>query len=116
MAVGENLTPEKIDMHGAIADRFAVTDAWALGMTQPTMSTKTLKIESRIVRRYEAAARQLRKRGGGALPTVEELIHRELSHRTATGIVEDFLQSDWSPGSPRSQAAIRTLKANRRIS
>jgi len=79
-------------------------------------SSITLQIKPTVVRRYEAAARQLRKRVGGALPTVEDLIRRELSHRTATGIVEDFLQSDWRPSSRRSQPAIRTLKANRRIS
>jgi hypothetical protein len=77
-------------------------------------SSIALQIESTVVRRYEAAARQLRKRVGGSSPTVEDLIHRELSYRTATGIVEDFLQSDWRPRSRRSQPAIRTLKASRR--
>lgn len=77
-------------------------------MTQPTMSSSiTLQIESAVVRRYEAAARQLRKRVGGALPTAEDLIRRELSHRTATGIVEDFLQSDW-PTNKRRTAVVRS--------
>jgi hypothetical protein len=84
-------------------------------VTQPNMSSPiTLQIESAVVRRYESAARQLRKQVGAPLPKVEDLIHRELSHRTASGIVEDFLQSDWRPSSRRSQPAIRTRKAVRR--
>ena len=55
----------------------------------------TLRIEASVVRHYESAIRQLRHHAGIAPPTVEDLIHRELSHRTAAGIVDDFLQSDW---------------------
>jgi hypothetical protein len=66
----------------------------------------TLQIESTVVRRYESAARQLRKRVAGTLPTVEDLIHRELSHRTAAGIVDDFLHSDWT-AKKRRTAVVR---------
>jgi hypothetical protein len=55
----------------------------------------TLRIDASVVRRYESAVRQLRRHAGVAPPTVEDLIRRELSHRTAAGIVDDFLQSDW---------------------
>jgi hypothetical protein len=69
------------------------------------------EIESAVVRRYESATRQLRKRVGGTLPEVEDLIHRELSHRTATGIVEDFLQSNWSANKRRT--AVVRMKRTR---
>ena len=58
-------------------------------------SSITLQIESTIVRRCKSTARQLRKRVGNTFPTVEDLILRELSRRTAAGIVDDFLRSDW---------------------
>ncbi|MBM3851794.1 MAG: hypothetical protein FJ399_01420 [Verrucomicrobia bacterium] len=55
----------------------------------------TLRIHASVVRHYESAIRQLRRHAGIAPPTVEDLIHQELSHRTTAGIVDDFLQSDW---------------------
>jgi len=77
-------------------------------MPRPTNSSSiTLQIESAVVRRYVSAIRQLRHKPGIATPTVQELILRELSHRTATGIVEDFLQSDW-PTNKRRTAGVRS--------
>ncbi len=70
-------------------------------------SNITLHIQSRAVRRYESAAKMLRKKIGGFSPTVEDLIRRELSHRTAAGIVDDFLQSDW-PSNKRRTAGVRS--------
>jgi hypothetical protein len=62
-----------------------------------------------VVRPYESAVRQLRRKPGIAPPTVEDLIHRELSHRTASGIVEDFLQGDW-PAKKRRGGVRRQTK------
>jgi len=67
----------------------------------------TLRIEASVVRRYESAVRQLRRHAGIAPPTVEDLIHRELSHRTEAGIVDDFLQSNW-PAKKRRTAGVRS--------
>jgi hypothetical protein len=82
--------------------RLSETSAFEVGPTQeksmprPTNSSSiTLQIESAVVRRYVSVIRQLRHKPGIATPTVQELILRELSHRTAAGIVDDFLQSDW---------------------
>jgi hypothetical protein len=65
-------------------------------MPRPTNSSSiTLQLESAVVRRYVTAIRQLRHKPGIATPTVQELILRELGHRDAAGIVDDFLQSGW---------------------
>ena len=71
----------------------------------------TLRIQASVVRRYESAVRQLERQAGIAPPTVLELIHRELSHRTAAGIVDDFLQSDW-PAKKR-RGGVRRLEKRR---
>jgi|GEM_PF-2132195 len=94
--------------------RLSETSAFEVGPTQeksmprPTNSSFiTLQIESAVVRRHDSAVRQLRRQAGIAPPTVEDLIHRELSHRTAAGIVDDFLQSDW-PAKKRRTAVVRS--------
>lgn len=69
----------------------------------------TLRIKASVVRRYESAVRQLRRKSGITPPTVEDLILRELSHRTAAGIVDDFLQSDW-PANKRRGGVRRQTK------
>jgi hypothetical protein len=69
----------------------------------------TLRIKASVVRRYESAVRQLRRKSGTPPPTVEDLIHRELSHRTAAGIVDDFLESDW-PAKKRRGGVRRQTK------
>ncbi len=77
-------------------------------MPRPTNSSSiTLQIESAVVRRYESAVRQLRRKPGITPPSVQDLIHRELSHRTAAGIVDDFLQSDW-PANKRRTGVVRS--------
>jgi len=70
-------------------------------------STTVLKLNFAVARRYDSAAKILRKKIGVFSPTVEDLIHRELSHRTAAVIVDDFLQSDW-PANKRRTAVVRS--------
>lgn len=74
-------------------------------------SSTILQFKRAVVRRYDTAARQLRKRLGGASPTAEDLIVRELSDRTPTSIVEDFLQSDWK--SNKRRKAVRRMNRPR---
>lgn len=49
-----------------------------------------LSLSARVISRYALAAKKLREKSGGSTPTAEQLIKRELSLRTARGIIEDY--------------------------
>lgn len=55
-----------------------------------------LQIDHRLVRTHVVAHRRLKKQLGTAAPTVEELIQREFTHKSARQLVEEFL-ADKSP-------------------
>jgi hypothetical protein len=79
---------------------------------QPLNPDVELLIDHRIVRTHVVAHRRLKKQLGPAAPTVEELIKREFTHKSARQLVEEYL-ADKSPR--RSRGTIRLMQGGKTV-
>lgn len=71
-----------------------------------------VQIDHRLVRAHVVAHRRLKKELGAAAPSVEELIQREFTHKSAKQLVEEYLANK----SPRQRkGTIRLMQGGKTV-